>query len=139
MWLTIRLRDGADNPRPNVPYKLTVGGQTVTGQTDATGTFVERVGFDKSDGTLEIDNQQIAVKMYQLPDITQDATQTQGAQARLTNLNYYAGPVDGQSSQDLQNAITWFQTDMTAQGTTLDITGLLDAPTITALKAQHLS
>jgi hypothetical protein len=55
-----------------------------------------------------------------------------GAQARLANLGYYSGPIDGALSASTKAALRTFQGD---QG--LDVTGELDDDTVSALEDEH--
>jgi len=133
MWLGLRFRDEADNPRPGLPYTLTIAGRTTEGKTNDQGMLLERMPLAEADGLLEIEDQKINLKLCQLPPIDQIS----GVQARLSNLHYYVGDNDNQLTQATQDALRRFQDDMASRGASLAVTGELDEATRAMLLEQH--
>jgi len=61
-------------------------------------------------------------------------TEISGVQGRLANLGMYSGPIDGESSQELTEAIRAFQRKNLSES---EATGLMDDKTRDKLKQLH--
>ncbi len=120
----------ADGPRKNESYTLEIGGRLFTGTTDGEGKIDVEIPPDAQVGRLTIGEKhdQYVLNLGHLdpPDTVG------GAQGRLKNLGYYAGPVDGTMSAATRAAIVAFQS-----GNDLKVTGELDQPTGDKLKQLH--
>jgi Putative peptidoglycan binding domain len=129
----IRLWDVDDQPMANIRYRLTVAGQEHSGETDAQGNLVEVIPADARDGELtywltETDAVTWTVGFGELPP-WQDLA---GVQARLNNLGYGAGEVNGEANETTEAAIRAFQ-----EKNQLTVTGTDDARTRAKLHELH--
>jgi hypothetical protein len=132
IWdLRLRVLDDG-KPRANEPYILAIGSDRIEGQTDPDGLVNEKVppgetravlrlgrGLDATDYVLNLGH------LDPFDEIT-------GGQARLKNLGYYAGTVDGVLGKLTTQALRQFQHDRS-----LEVTGRFDERTLEALKAEH--
>ena len=121
------LEDG--EPRANVDYELVVDGVVKQGTTDGDGYVRETISPDARQAILRLpDREEIKLKVGHLdpPDLVS------GAQGRLNNLGFNAGPVSGEMNPATEAAIKAFQSD-----SQLEVTGRLDEATINKLKQRH--
>ena len=96
------------------PYTLTIGEQTYTGTLPGDALLEKQIPADAEDGTLEVTSRE---KKYQWPlrigwlnpvsDVSDDGVT--GIQARLRNLGFDPGPIDGIIGPKTQQAIRGFQ------------------------------
>ncbi len=100
----LRLLEG-DRALANEAYVFTVGENNRTGTTDAEGKLVEEVGADVMEARLDICGRRILLKLGYLDP----ASELSGIQARLNNLDYGAGPVDGVMGPMTHRALGLFQ------------------------------
>jgi hypothetical protein len=108
--LTATLYDAEGNALADKPYELKIGAHAVEGTTDDKGKLEEE--FDSKYlqyGTyaLTIDGKKIPLGIGVLDPLESN----QGIQARLKNLGYYDGPIDGVLGSDSRDAIRRFQKD----------------------------
>jgi hypothetical protein len=124
-----------------VAYSLMVGDSVLKGTTDGSAPLELEIPRSASDGKLltwpetlpEAQRTEDNADVWQLnlggldpPD------QLTGAQARLLNMHYYGGPIDGTLSDATRAALKAFQT---ASG--IDPSGELDDATKSALASAH--
>ena len=122
------LRGG--QPRANVGYELTVDGRTRRGATTETGYLQEWVPAAAVEGRLKLDDDE---KVYTVRFGHLDPEDSvAGAQQRLNNMGYEAGPVDGEAGPRTLAAVRRFQADRE-----LEETGELDEATADALRRLH--
>lgn len=125
----IRLLENG-NPIKEQRFELRVAGETVfSGSSSPSGFIAAHV----PDGTTEVELLLGGGGSLTLPVQTLEAADTiLGAQRRLTHLAYFAGEIDGNFSDELQDSLFTFQ-----RANALPATGQLDAPTAAGLGALY--
>jgi len=131
-----QLKDEDDEPFADKDYELKVDGQTFHGKTNGEGLVQQKVPPGAKTGDLTLwpnpaDKREVLTWKLQLGHLDPSDSIT-GSQARLTNLGYYTGALDGKMNPDLNAALEAFQAD---QG--IDPTGELDDATKAALAGAH--
>ena len=109
-------------PRANEPYVLEIDGRLTEGKTDEDGIVRTLIPPNANKGTILFPGRGDEHEL-ELGDLD-PITETSGVQGRLRNLGYYAGPVDGKMSEQLEQAIRSFQ-----QSRGVEPTGRLDEAT----------
>ena len=117
-------------PLANRQYILTVEGTIYNGTTSVTGLLEINLPARARTGLLKIPEEQLECELQfgwldPLDEIT-------GAQARLQNLGYYHGDLNGEMNDDLQEALEIFQSDFG-----LPVTGELDDATKQKFLEEH--
>ena len=100
------------------------GGTTKEGTTDGEGVLDVQVPYDATHGVLKVGKLIFNVEIGGLDPIHT----IKGLQARLANLGFEPGPIDGISGKKTTGAIEAFQAYKQ-----MDETGVADKPTLTAL------
>ena len=108
----LTLVDQAGEPRPGVRYKLSVGCEgsetlVFNKETDNDGLITHTIPKASTTGWLEVDNQVIQLDLGHLDPIET----VSGYQARLANLGYDPGPVDGLDGPLTRSGVSEFQAD----------------------------
>jgi N-acetylmuramoyl-L-alanine amidase len=122
---------GAQNkPRANVPYLINIDGKLEDGKTDGDGIVEITVPPGAKKGTLKLEpgtpnEVQYKLKLGGLDPIEE----TSGMQARLNQLGFNCGPVDGKVSARLKQVIKEFQ-----QSAGLNMSGEMDDATRAKLR-----
>jgi N-acetylmuramoyl-L-alanine amidase len=126
--LRIRLIDELDRPRTKIGYELLIGDESRTGTTNDDGELIEPIPPHTREAKLNFGGGEITLRIGDLdpPDTIS------GAQARLTNLGYDAGPCDGIAGPRTSDALRTFQ-----EAVEIEPTGELDDKTIAALRDRH--
>lgn len=128
----LRLIDGGE-PVAGAAYRFKVTGSEEPvreGSTDGEGRLVERVAVDAREAVVELPGRG---RVYRLKLGHLDPVgEVSGAQARLKQLGFYDGAVDGRPSDELALALWGFQL---RHG--LAATGELDAATQDALRREY--
>jgi hypothetical protein len=108
--LRIRLMEGKSKILSNHAYELTIGGTTCSGVTDGSGFMEQEIAEGIQSATLKFDELIIDLMIHKdfFP-----VTATRGIQARLNNLGYEPGKVDGELGKHTKAAIKAFQRDNT--------------------------
>ncbi len=106
-WLLIVLKDARRQPLANTSYKLSIGGEIIEDSTNGEGLLEQEIPPDADQAVLAIEGQEFLLKIGYLDPVD---TLT-GWRARLNNLGYKAGKVDGEENEELQSAIEEFQCD----------------------------
>jgi hypothetical protein len=101
----LQLFDGDKQPRVGVPYTFQAGNVTGDAETTAAGMVEQDVALDITSAVLTIDNQAILLRLGHLDPIEE----TSGVQARLANLGYDPGEIDGIYGPKTKAAIMAFQ------------------------------
>lgn len=119
-------------PCANQPYLLQVGGQAISGSTNSNGELDEVIPAHETMAQLRFGE----------PDVSQDYTlglgaldpidSISGVQARLQNLGYDPGPIDGLNGPRTKGAVSEFQEEV---GLTVD--GIVGPKTRRVLKKLH--
>ena len=131
--LRLALVDHDGAPLTDEPYRLTIGHATHEGRTDPEGKLAAPVEIGETTATLQIAGRTLPLRLGHLNPV-KDATDdgVSGAQARLINLGYQPGPVDGRLGPRTRSALSLFQADAD-----LPIHGELDDTTRDALSRAH--
>jgi hypothetical protein len=129
--LRLRFLDD-DKPRAKVAYHLIVGTLDLKGETGADGTIACEVPADAHQAVLRLgdaeDGESYVVKLGALPPLKEPS----GIQARLANLGFNCGAIDGVIGPRTRKALGQFQ-----QKYDLDVTGEADDTTINELEKRH--
>jgi hypothetical protein len=134
--LRVRLSSNEGKAFASRPYRLTVSGRERFGTTDGDGMLDEPVPAGTSSATVsirldDVDPPQELVWRLAIGHLD-PVEKISGVQARLRNLGYYTGAIDGRLSDALRAALGSFQL-----AHDLDYTGQLDESTISALASEH--
>jgi N-acetylmuramoyl-L-alanine amidase len=126
--LRIRLIDELDRPRAKIAYELRIGDESRYGTTNEDGELIEPIPPHTREAKLNIGGEDITLRIGDLdpPDTIS------GAQARLTNLGYDAGPSDGIAGPRTGEALRHFQ-----EAFGIEPTGELDDKTIAELRDRN--
>ena len=127
--LRLRLMEGRDTPRAHVNYELRVGSDRLSGTTDHNGLLEVDVAPQSVEGELAFDGLVIPILVSGLADVST----VWGIQARLNNLGYESGRVDGVCGRLTRAAIRAFQRDHPD----LVVDGVAGPKTQAALKHAH--
>lgn len=131
--LQLVINDDEGNPVANTPYRLEIDGRLkFVGQTDGSGKIKETIQPTAMKGTLEVgdadNHRKYRLGLGQLNPIDT----VSGAQARLLNLGFYLGPVNGRLDLATRTAMVLFQEAMK-----MTPTGENDGDTQAKLKSAH--
>lgn len=141
IWLRITLKDETGNAIANEPYKLNIAGRVLDKATDGTGLVQEEIPVGVSRVRLTLKSLGFAWDLYvghldPVHDLGGSEAIISGAQARLNNLGFYCGPVDGVLGPKTKDAVKRFQEAVLNRK---DPDGELDQDTRDALTLQHSS
>jgi hypothetical protein len=99
----------AGDPRANVRYTMVVDGRVSKGAADGSGNVELPIPADARQGTLTVHapegDEEYVLQLGHLDPVTEVV----GVQARLRNLGFYAGAVDGEWTAALDAAWAAFQ------------------------------
>ena len=101
--LIIKNADG--EPLRNQKYRLQIDDDWFEGMTNDEGRLEQTISLDAEEGELHIAGQVRPLKVAHLDPITT----VSGVQARLNNLGFNAGPVDGKKGPKTKAAVKEFQ------------------------------
>jgi LysM repeat protein len=131
----LRLHDADGKALADVKYKLEFDDYKREGQTNSEGFVDEPIPIAARSGQLTFWPSSpsgpacvIPVNVGHLDPVSE----VSGIQARLANLGFYAGAIDGQESEELTAALELFQE---AQG--IEVTGRGDDATLAKLRETH--
>lgn len=130
MALRIVVKLGDDDPAANEPYDIVVDGRCFQGITDDTGTLEQPIPADARKAHLLLKKLGL-IWVLKLGHLDPPNTVT-GVQARLSNLGFKCGPVDGIVGPMTQAAIEQFQMSQN-----LTVSGKLDDQTINRMEEIH--
>ena len=125
------LKDEKGKPRANEPYVLEIDGELISGSTGSQGELEQPIPPNAQKGRLIIGNDGLETYPLNLGHID-PITEVSGIQARLSNLGYYHGTIDGQMNAQTQEAVSSFQGKHGLQKT-----GQVDAATRDRLTTEH--
>jgi hypothetical protein len=108
--LRLRFCDHEGKPRTNLGYSLDVDGVVTTGQTDGDGTLERFIAPDAQSGRITLHAEPPEEYELRLGHLEPIDTII-GQQARLANLGFYDGPLDGEDNDELAHAIQAFQAE----------------------------
>ena len=129
----VRVLDARREPMKDLPFKLEAGKRVYEGQSDGDGVVERMVPAEVETATLSIGDVTLPLLLGHLNpcDDTQDGG-ISAIQARLKNLGYQPGAVDGSLGPRTRAALRRFQADHT-----IDVTGEPDDATRKALLDDH--
>ena len=134
--LRIVVKDDQDHPYANKRYQLTVDDTQFDGRTNGQGLLEQKIPADATDGELKVwtgQDDRIDFHGWKLSLGHLDPVETvTGVQARLNNLGFYCGAVDGIVGPMTSEALRDFQGKERLQQT-----GQIDATTRNRLKSKH--
>lgn len=126
-WLDLKLVD-ADGPRANKPYTLKVAGRTRAGKTDAQGRIHEPLPGSARRAVLLVGSDVYHLQLGHLDPVDEIT----GVQARLNNLGFQCGPVDGVLGPRTLAALNQFRAHVG-----LPAADEVDDPTLKKLRDEH--
>jgi hypothetical protein len=131
--LRIVFKDGAGEPLAGQAYKLTGDGISIEGTLDDKGTLDKMLPARIQELDLEIDGTNRHILLGHLNPLreTPDSGST-GVQARLRNLGYDVGEIDGDVGPRTQAALRDFQ-----EQAGFEPTGEINQDTLKALESAH--
>lgn len=107
--LNLQFFDLEGKPCANAPYLLTIDGKHTRGNLDAQGWLRVPIPPNARQGKIRVGRKgELAVCDLDLGELD-PVTETTGVQARLKNLGFYDGPVDGEPSDELLRAVAEFR------------------------------
>lgn len=121
-----------DEPQANKPYQLVVDGRIHEGRTDGDGNLLIYLPANARKATLYVGEREYRDEYQLALRYLQPVTDVLGAQQRLNNLGYPAGPENGNLSPMIMQALMRFQQD-----NDLDVTGENDEKTQEKLLELH--
>jgi hypothetical protein len=134
--LRIVVKDDQDHPYANKRYQLTVEDTQFDGRTNGQGFLEQKIPADATNGELKVwtgQDDRIDFHGWKLSLGHLDPVETvTGVQARLNNLGFYCGAVDGIVGPMTSEALRDFQGKEKLQQT-----GQIDAATRNRLKSKH--
>jgi hypothetical protein len=129
----IRLLSEDGTPMAKTPWKLTVSGVVTEGTTGDDGIVGARMVSSAESASLELEGSTIALTIARMPTIQT----VKGVQLRLRNLGYFRDEPDGIVNEPTTAAVKRFQSDRARAGISLSVSGEIDDPTRTELRAYH--
>jgi hypothetical protein len=134
--LRLTLSDQYEKPIANTPCILIVDSKSHNLTSDVQGKIEQVISHSAKNATLVIQDSKetpaggvsIPIKIGHLDPVEEIS----GQQARLRNLGYYSGAIDGQASDDLDSAMEEFQCE-----NHLIVDGICGPQTRTKLKSIH--
>ena len=132
--LRIALRDEDDAPLASRPFKLTVGKRSYPGKTNSEGILEQEIPATATRAILQLprEGSARAQRWTLLVGYLDPIQKISGVQARLNNLGYSCGPVDGIAGQWTRAALRSFQRE---HG--LDVTGEPNQQSLVKLVSIH--
>ncbi len=131
--LRIAVEDIDGERLTNTPYELEVDKQKRKGATDGDGMLEEQILLKAEEGTLKVGKFVWRLQIGHLNPLKDAPDQgVSGAQARLSNLGYDPGPINGMPNPQTSEALKQFQAMME-----LPVTGNLDQATRAKLLDKH--
>ena len=133
--LRLVLEDQYERPIADAPCELHVEWQVYNLTTDGKGKIEQDIPARASEGRLIITSKETALDTLVIPvkiGHLDPVEEVSGQQARLMNLGYYTGPIDGQDGPLFKLAVEEFQCE---HGLAVD--GICGPQTQTKLKSTH--
>jgi N-acetylmuramoyl-L-alanine amidase len=134
-WLRILIKDEEGEPLANKKYRLSIDGDISQAVIPQTGLIQKQIPADAALGELEVwtEDETRAPDTWSLSLGHLDPIEMlSGIQARLNNLGYACGPVDGIDGPLTQHGVRAFQT-----GHSLKVDGIAGPKTQAALKKEY--
>ena len=137
--LRIVLKDSDGKALANQPYTLTVAWITYNGTTDGAGSLQQKIPIGIESGEISLDKLGLlwTLNIAHLDPVHDEGGDTaiiSGVQARLNNLGFHCGKVDGDLGPKTTQALKAFQSAVLGR---TDPDGMPDEQTRGALRQQH--
>jgi len=130
--LKLRFLDAKSRPRAGEPYDLDIDGQKYSGSLDSDGALEVSISPNVRKGKLTVgqgdEQEEYELDLGHLDPLAE----VSGVQARLMNLGYDCGSVDGKLGPETEEALAAFQED-----NDLEPSGKLDQTTLDKLFQVH--
>lgn len=133
LMLRIDIKDYFDEPVAQTRCALEVEGNPTTLVTDDTGKIERVVDRTAHSGRLVVRGSDLELRIGDLDDVDVQSGQT----ARLNNLGYRAGLIEGPDPDLFQSALEEFQADNNIRDGSGRVTGVADQRTRDTLKKKH--
>jgi N-acetylmuramoyl-L-alanine amidase len=131
--VSVRVLNAQGEPTANQPFTIEADGDTYKGETDDRGIATRLLPANVKNAVLCVGGGRMVLDLGHLNPIEKTEDEgVSGLQARLANLGYPPGAIDGQLGPKTAAALRAFQRDRQ-----LDETGTLDSDTLQALKDCH--
>jgi hypothetical protein len=130
--LRLKLEGGDGKPLAGAAFELEVGGEKIQGKTDGDGKIDQKVLVGEGAAKLVIAGRILHLNLGHLNPLDAEDDGVSGAQGRLANLGYNAGPSDGKTGKRTRTALALFQHD-----NGIEPTGELDDATKKKLEDKH--
>ena len=109
-WVRLAVKDAAGEPYAGKKYELTVEGATTRGVIPAGGVVEQAVPVDAASGRLTVWTDEATSEVWELEVGHMDpAGELSGVQARLNNLGFDCGELDGALDEETRAAVRTFQ------------------------------
>ena len=120
----------AGQPIANESYQLKIAGTALEGETDEEGKILRKIPYEATEALLWIDQRCLTLQLA--VGCLDPVTEITGVQARLNNLGYRCGAVDGCLNPKTRSALKAFQ-----ETYRLTVNGEPDVETQDKLKGMH--
>lgn len=130
--IQLRILDVLGEPVRDASYRMTAGKAELNGRTDGEGVICCELPISATSAELDVDGLTWELEVGGLNPVEGVGDDVSGVQARLANLGYDAGPIDGIMGEQTSRAIRGFQAD---HGLVVD--GRCSSTLIAKLKEQH--
>ncbi len=134
--LRLTIADQYEKPIANTACVLMVNSQSINVTSDGEGKIEQAIPYDAKSAVLVIpDSEETPYEGMSIPikighlDPVEEIT---GQQARLSNLGYFSGDINGQASDDFESAVEEFQCE-----NNLTVDGICGPQTQVKLKSVH--
>lgn len=132
--LKLAIEDFDGERLPNSPYELLVRGHKYEGTTDGDGILKQEIPLDAEEAKLTIDGHTWTLNIAHLNPVDDAPDEgVSGIQARLHNLGYNPGPIDGVAGPRTRAAVRSFQAD----NPPLEVDGICGPKTKAKLIERH--
>ncbi len=136
--LRVAIEDAEGKRLSNCSFELQLGSHVERGKTTANGMIEKDVPVDLNEATLKVEIEQTKYTWnlqigYLNPAANAPDQGVSGIQARLQNLGFYAGPIDGILGPKTEEAVKSFQ----QMNPPLKVDGLCEGTTLAKLVTLH--
>jgi peptidoglycan hydrolase-like protein with peptidoglycan-binding domain len=115
--LKVVIMDDEELPLANMPYVLEIDGQSFTGDTDGQGTVQHKIPPNARKGLLTVGQDENRREYFLNLGHIDPVESVTGLQARLRNLGFYDGEVDGDFNAETLASVLIFQEQYMLQAT----------------------
>jgi hypothetical protein len=131
-FLSLVVEDEMGRALANRKYRLVIGEDVLEGSTDGTGLIEQPIPADASAGALTVEGAGGGYTWNLDIGHLDPREEVSGLQARLNNLGFYTGAIDGDPGAETREALKAFQF-----ASKLPVTGELNEATRNKLRSTH--